>query len=66
MTTAEERIEKAAQIIARHGSTDGAHHKQWCLDQALRAMLTPEQYEAWIARQNSDSEYDPWDTGIAP
>lgn len=65
-TEAEERITKAAATIARYGMIDGAHHKQWLLDQALRLMLTEEQYAAWIAEMNSDPDYAPWDVGIAP
>ena len=64
--TAEHRIADAADIIGRYASYDGAHHKQWCFDQALRAMLRPEQYRAWVAEQNRDPDYAPWDEGIAP
>ena len=64
--TAEYRIADAADIIARYASYDGSHHKQWCFDQARRAMRRPEQYEAWLAEQNRDQDYAPWDTGIAP
>lgn len=64
--TAEHRIADAANIIGRFATIDGAHHKQWCFDQALRAMLRPEQYDAWVAEKNSDPEYDPWSEGIAP
>lgn len=33
-----ERIRKALDIIAYGGGIDGAHHKQWCLDQVVRAL----------------------------
>ncbi len=62
----EERIAKAAAMIARCAVTDGVHHKQWCLDQALRAMFTEEQYAAWVAEMAANPDRDPWDTGIAP
>lgn len=64
--TTEHRIADAADVIAKYGMTDGAHHKQWVLDQAVRAMLGPVGYAAWLAEQNSDPDYAPWDTGIAP
>jgi hypothetical protein len=34
----EERIEKALGIIHQFGGIDGAHHKQWVLDQVVRAL----------------------------
>lgn len=39
--------------------TDGAHHKQWYLEQILKRVLGPEKYETL-----KDS-YD-WEEGIAP
>lgn len=36
--TPEERIEKALAIIVKWGGIDGAHHKDWVLDQAVRAL----------------------------
>ncbi len=62
----EERIAKAAAVIAGYGMTDGAHHKQWCLDQVLRAMLTNEQYATLVARMNAHPDCASWDVGIAP
>ena len=35
---AERRIEKALGLILRFGGFDGAHHKTWVLDQAVRAL----------------------------
>lgn len=37
MTTPEERIIRTLEI-ARKGATDGAHHKQWVIDQMVRAL----------------------------
>lgn len=36
--TEAERIEKALAIVHTHGGIDGAHHKQWTLDQVVRAL----------------------------
>jgi len=58
-------VAKAIKIAERFGMIDGAHHKQWVIDQMLRELLG-ERYEAWVAEMNSDPEYRPWDVGIAP
>lgn len=55
----------AARIAERFGMFDGAHHKQWVIDQMLRALLE-NKYEDWIRRMNADPDYEEWDTGIAP
>ncbi|MBA3050500.1 MAG: hypothetical protein KKE42_10950 [Alphaproteobacteria bacterium] len=34
-----DRIEAALDVIGRYGQTDGAHHKAWVLDQAVRLLL---------------------------
>lgn len=64
--SAEERIKAAADLATRYGGIDGGHHKQWVIDQMLRAMLGPEGYAAWVTEMNADPEYAAWDTGIAP
>lgn len=64
--TSEERIEAAADIAMQFGSIDGAHHKQWVIDQMLRTMLGEEGYAAWVTKANADPEYDRWNEGIAP
>lgn len=33
-----ERIEKALSIAVAYGGTDGAHHKDWVIDQMVRAL----------------------------
>lgn len=62
------KAETALDIILRYGGIDGAHHKQWVLDQVLRALTGPE-YDAWVTAHNEGEEgpdtYS-WDTGIAP
>jgi len=54
-----EKIEKAVELIGEYCYIDGAHHKQWLLDQVVRTLLSPAEYKAWVG----DVE---WDTGIAP
>jgi hypothetical protein len=44
----EERFSKAVDLILRYGSVDGAHHKQWVLDQVLRILLEDNYEEAVI------------------
>jgi hypothetical protein len=46
-------------IIVENGMIPGAHHKQWVIDQVLRAVLGAE-YADWLA------ENDHWDQGVAP
>jgi hypothetical protein len=59
-TEYEERIGKALDMIARDGSFDGGHHKQWVLDQVARILCGPDPraYEAWCPED--------WDEGIPP
>ena len=57
-------VEQACALILGWGSTDGAHHKQWVLDQTLRLLTTSDEYENLITAYES-SGYE-WDTGIAP
>ena len=57
--------DNAIDVIFKYGMIDGSHHKQWVLDQVLRALLEDE-YEAIIKELNSDEEYEPWDEGIPP
>lgn len=63
---ADKGIFKAAEIASSYGTIDGAHHKQWVIDQMLRKMLGAKGYKEWVAKMNSDPEYEPWDVGIAP
>ena len=61
-TNLKRRIDSAVEIIGAFGGHDGGHHKQWVLDQVLRALLTPEQYETWVNRIDGRE----WDQGIPP
>lgn len=59
MNVFEERIEKAIEVAERYGGIDGGHHKQWVIDQMIRA-LKAHKYEGW------EGDEDEWDVGIAP
>lgn len=63
----EQKIESALEMIMQNGGTDGAHHKDWVLDQVVRILA--DDYDEWV-RQAKDGE-DGADTygyevGIAP
>lgn len=57
-----ERTEQAINLILEYGYIDGAHHKQWLLDQVLR-VLAGERYDEMVAPVD---DVDDWDIGIAP
>ena len=60
--------EQVLDLIIQYGGIDGAHHKQWLLDQIVRT-LTGDAYENWV-KEYQDGEDGPetylWDEGIAP
>lgn len=64
-----DRIEQALDVASRYGMIDGAHHKQWVMDQMIRALLGDE-YQVWRTEfdhyVNDAEDYPPWDEGIAP
>lgn len=65
-----DRIGEALELAAQGINTDGAHHKQWYLDQIVRALFGDEQkYQAFV-RKSQAGEDGPftygWDEGIAP
>lgn len=64
----EERIDDALDLIDRYGGIDGAHHKQWVLDQVVRILAGPN-YQLWVERHCA-GEYGPnsyeWDVGVIP
>lgn len=45
LTTPEERIAAALEVIRLYGGFDGGHHKQWVLDQAVRCLTDCPQVE---------------------
>ncbi|MDB5716166.1 MAG: hypothetical protein JWO15_3563 [Sphingomonadales bacterium] len=65
---ADTRIFDAVELAITYGSIDGAHHKQWVIDQMIRILLGDE-YEKTIANAK-DGEDGPntygWDEGTAP
>lgn len=66
----DERITKALDVIRQYGGIDGGHHKQWVLDQVVRALTgTNAGYRQWVRDQRAGEDgprtYD-WDQGIAP
>jgi hypothetical protein len=58
----------ALELIRQYGGIDGAHHKQWLLDQLVR-LLARQGYDVWV-KQYKKGEDGPdtyeWDIGIAP
>jgi hypothetical protein len=63
-----DRTAKALKVIERYGGIDGAHHKQWVLDQVVR-ILTGRKYKAWVKEMKAGDdgpETYSWDEGIAP
>lgn len=75
--TDRDRIVRAL-AIAESGGIDGAHHKQWTIDQMVRALCgQPEigdlhrtaEYAAWVRAYRSGEDgpdtYE-WSEGIAP
>jgi len=65
------RINAALEVVDAHGHHDGAHHKQWVVDQMLRALLGEGEYRAWRHRYEAPTEdyqgmTPTWDEGRAP
>jgi len=58
MSQESEKVTKALELILQYGGIDGAHHKDWVLDQVVR-VLTEDGYEKF------PNTYG-WEEGIAP
>jgi hypothetical protein len=62
------RIEAAIELAVKYGGIDGAHHKNWVIDQMVRA-LAGDDY-ARIVTEAKEGDYGPntyeWDEGIPP
>lgn len=56
-------LAEALALIDRFGGIDGAHHKQWVLDQVVRKLAGP-LYDDWV-RIRVAQGYS-WDVGVAP
>lgn len=61
-------IKKALQIAKKFASNDGAHHKDWVIDQMVR-VLTGSEYANFVAEvrsgQDGPETYE-WKEGVAP
>ena len=69
MTTPEQKsIDNALTLALNYGAIDGGHHKQWVIDQMVRALAGNE-YKQWVKDHNNGDDgpdtYE-WDEGIAP
>ena len=64
----QKRIDDSLNLIVQYGGVDGAHHKQWLLDQVVR-ILSNKAYDVWLDVYSDGADgpdtYE-WDTGIAP
>ena len=64
------RRKRALELIWRYGGIDGAHHKQWLLDQLVRELLGSDRaYRSWVeafeAGEDGPHTYE-WDQGVPP
>lgn len=63
-----EKIQAAIDLAVKYGGIDGAHHKDWVIDQMVR-VLAGEKYDE-IVREACDGEDSAdtysWEVGIAP
>jgi hypothetical protein len=67
MSSADERISEATEIAFQYAGIDGAHHKQWVIDQMLRKLLGDEDYSEWVVRWEIEGgDEESWDEGVAP
>jgi hypothetical protein len=61
-------VDEALEIAVRYGGIDGSHHKDWVIDQIVRA-LAGNRYEEIVARARNGEDgpdtYD-WEEGIPP
>lgn len=59
----ESQVAVAIQLALDGMFTDGAHHKQWYLNQIVKALMTPGEYAAKVVEMAPDYG---WDEGLAP
>lgn len=63
-----DRISAAIDLAVKYGGIDGAHHKDWVIDQMVR-VLSGDEYEQIVADakvgEDGPNTYE-WDVGIAP
>lgn len=64
----QQKLNRILELVEQYGGIDGAHHKQWVLDQIIRT-ITQDNYEQWV-EDYCDGEDGPdtyeWDEGITP
>lgn len=81
-TESARRIAAALDVLVGYGTIDGAHHKSWTIDQAIRALCgvpvgpngfcgteSNEEYRRIIDEHRTDSEGNEpysWDVGVMP
>lgn len=56
----DERIKNALDVAFRYGSFDGGHHKMWCIDQMVRALLGGGPLEDDMISIPTTPEYEVW------
>lgn len=66
--TDRDKIDKAIELGFRYGGDDGAHHKQWVVDQMIR-LLAGDDYDRLVKEScggdDGPETYD-WETGTPP
>lgn len=66
--TEKEKVEKTIEFAVKYGGFDGAHHKDWCIDQMVR-ILAGDDYDKIVAEACAGEDglqTWTWDCGIAP
>jgi hypothetical protein len=63
---AERSVNAAIAVAARYAGIDGAHHKQWVIDQMLRSLMGTDEYASWRLDRDAEKDYEQWDEGVAP
>lgn len=67
----DEYVQQAIDIAVKYGGIDGAHHKDWVIDQMVRALCSYQKgwYEHVVAEackgEDGPDTYE-WNVGIAP
>lgn len=65
-----DHVKEVLSFIRLNAGVDGAHHKQWLIDQIVRLLAVDEVgYDAWVKEFKNGADgpdtYD-WDEGVAP
>jgi chromosome segregation ATPase len=68
LSESQKKVEESIDFIVKYGGIDGAHHKDWVLDQTVR-KLSGDNYSKIIADAKAGEDgpdtYE-WEEGIAP